>query len=153
MILNIVKDKKPKNILFYLPMNIEVDIMPLITKLRKTNINIFVPFIVGNTFKAVKFRLPLKINKFKIKEPNNSSFRNFNIDMAIVPVIGIDKNNRRIGFGKGMYDRYYDTLKIKPITVFVQRVLCKSNINLCESYDIKADYIITSSGYKLIKEN
>jgi 5-formyltetrahydrofolate cyclo-ligase len=52
--------------------------------------------------------------------------------------------NKRIGFGKGMYDRFFDRLGYKPIMVFTQLILCKSEKILSDNYDIQADYIITN---------
>jgi 5-formyltetrahydrofolate cyclo-ligase len=143
-LLNYINKHTPKNILLYIPMDIEVNVLPIINNLRKKkNINVYVPFIVGKSFKPVKYRLPLQKGKFNIKEPKNS-FLKVIIDMAIVPVVGIDGIDKRIGFGKGMYDRYYASLKHKPYTIFTQRVLCKTNKIISDKYDIKADYIITN---------
>ena len=133
-----------KNILLYLPLKMEVNIMPLIKRLRKEKkVQIYVPYMYEDSFKAVKYRLPLKIKKFGIKEPNNSYLTN-KIDLAIVPVVGIDALYKRIGFGKGMYDRYFYRLKHKPIIVFTQLTYCKSSKILSNHYDIQADYIVTN---------
>ena len=135
---------KPKNILLYIPMDMEVNVLPIINELRKkNNINVYVPLMVGESVRPVKFRLPLRRGKFNIKEPKNS-FLKVNIDMAIVPVVGIDGIDKRIGFGKGMYDRYYASLNHKPYTIFTQRVLCKTTEILSDDYDIQADDIITN---------
>jgi 5-formyltetrahydrofolate cyclo-ligase len=137
---------KPKKILLYLPLRLEVDVMPIINELRKIkNIEVYVPFMKGNSFVPVKFRLPLKVKKFGIKEPNFSTFRNNNIkfDMIVVPIVGIDETYRRIGFGAGMYDRFFETLKVRPITIFTQLKLCKSKEIVTSRHDIKPDYIIT----------
>ena len=98
----------------------------------------------GESFKIVKYRLPLYKKKFGIKEPNNSFFKAQKIDLAIIPVVGIDKLGKRIGFGKGMYDRFFDKLGYKPIMVFTQLILCKSGQILSLDHDIQADYIITN---------
>ncbi len=135
---------KPKNVLLYIPMGLEVDVLPLINDLRKQQINVFVPFMVGDSFKVVKYRLPLQIKKFGIKEPKNSFCVHKNIDLAIVPVVGVDKECKRIGFGKGMYDRFFYRLNYKPTIVFTQLTLCKANESLSNQYDIQADIIITS---------
>ncbi len=139
-----VGEYKPKSVLLYIPLNIEVDVTPLIKKLRKEGVEVFVPFMVGDSFKLVKYRLPLKRKKFGIKEPPNSFFKAKKIDLAIVPIVGIDKECKRIGFGKGMYDRFFDSLKYKPFTVFTQLYLCKSDKKLSNQYDIQADLIITN---------
>ena len=138
------KQSDSKNILLYIPLGIEVDVKPLINSLRKTKKNVYVPFMQGESFKIVKYRLPLCKKRFGIKEPNNSFFKNSKIDLAIVPVVGIDKLGKRIGFGKGMYDRFFDSLNYKPTTVFTQLVLCKSEKILSDNYDIQANYIITN---------
>lgn len=134
---------KARKVLLYVPLGLEVDVMPLINKLRKEkNIDVFVPFMFEDSFKIVKYRLPLKKKKFGIFEPNNSIYKS-RIDLAIVPIVGLDVLNKRIGFGKGMYDRFFYRLKYKPITVFTQRELCKTSEILSNHYDIEADYIIT----------
>jgi 5-formyltetrahydrofolate cyclo-ligase len=140
-----IKQSDSKNILLYIPLGIEVDVKPLINSLRKRkDTTVYVPFMQGESFKIVKYRLPLYKKRFGIKEPNNSFFKARKIDLAIVPVVGIDKLNKRIGFGKGMYDRFFDKLGYKPIMVFTQLILCKSEKILSDNYDIQADYIITN---------
>ncbi len=133
-----------KNILLYIPMGLEVNVLPLINDLRKRQINVFVPFMVGDSFKLVKYRLPLEVKKFGIKEPKNSFCLHKKIDLAIVPVVGVDNQYKRIGFGKGMYDRFFYKLNYKPFIVFTQLTLCKSKKTLSNDYDIQADLIITS---------
>jgi len=135
---------KPKNVLLYIPMGLEVNVLPLINDLRKKQINVFVPFMVEDSFKLVKYRLPLETKRFGIKEPKNSFCIHKNIDLAIVPVVGVDKECKRIGFGKGMYDRFFYRLGYTPTTVFTQLTLCKADKTLTNKYDIQADFIITN---------
>jgi len=138
-----INRSKAKNILLYIPLGIEVDVNPLINKLRK-NKNVYVPYMEGDSFKIVKYRLPLHKKKFGIRETNNSFCRAKKIDLAIVPVVGVDAIGKRIGYGKGMYDRFFGRLSYKPTLVFTQLILCQSDKILSESYDIQADYIITN---------
>jgi 5-formyltetrahydrofolate cyclo-ligase len=135
---------KPKSLLVYIPMELEVNIFPLIKRLRREKkIDIYVPYMEADSFKAVKYRLPLNRKKFGIKEPINSFF-NRKIDVAIVPVVGIDGVYKRIGFGAGMYDRFFHRLNYKPTLIFTQIILCKTTEILSNDYDIQADYVITS---------
>lgn len=141
-ILDIIDLYKAKNILLYLPLQLEVDVRPLINLLRKRkDIQVFVPLIEGDSFKSVKYRLPLKKGKMGIKEPRDSHFKG-KLDMIIVPIVGIDKTLARIGFGAGMYDRFVERLGYRPITVFTQRKLCISKEIITSSHDITPDYII-----------
>ncbi|MEA3289725.1 MAG: 5-formyltetrahydrofolate cyclo-ligase [Campylobacterota bacterium] len=145
-ILKIIDLHKPKNILLYIPLENEVDIRFLINILRKRrNIEVYVPFMKDKSFVPVKYRLPLKKKRFGIKEPVFSTYKNNKIplDMVIVPIVGIDNTFRRVGFGAGMYDRFFDTLSKRPKTVFTQLSMCYTSDVVTDKYDIRPDYIIT----------
>ena len=135
-----------KSIMLYIPLKTEVNLYPLIKRLRQEKKLLYVPFMEGTSFRLVKYRLPLTKKKFGINEPNDSKqYRVKNIDLAIVPIVGVDATYRRVGFGKGMYDRFYEkqNKNIKK-TVFVARELCYSKEIITDDYDIKADMIITA---------
>jgi 5-formyltetrahydrofolate cyclo-ligase len=144
----IINDLRVRDVMLYIPLPNEVDINPLILHLRRQKCNIWVPFMEGKSFRLVKYRYPLRIKKYGIKEPKNSyKFRKKQIDLAIVPIIGIDQTKRRIGFGKGMYDRFFEK-EIKNIkkVIFVARDLCYSQEIVTNHYDVKGDIIVTSQG-------
>ena len=145
-----LKKYKNKNILFYYPMGFEADIRKVLYKIRQTN-NVYLPFMVEQSFKMVPFRLPLKKKKFGIFEAGNT-LRNINkIDIAIVPSVGVDYNLQRVGFGKGMYDRFFEKLQKKPYTIFIQPELCYTRKKVCDSYDISCDLLLTPK-VKLVKK-
>jgi len=141
-----IREINAKNIMFYIPLEIEVDIMPLIVKLRREKRAIYVPFMEGKSFRLVKYRLPLEVKKFKVKEPKISRDYNKKIDLAIVPIVGTDKSMRRVGFGKGMYDRFFEK-KSKNInkTVFVMRILSYSREIITDNYDVKGELLISKT--------
>lgn len=133
-----------EKIMLYLPLKTEVNLYPLIKVLRRQGRQLYVPFMEGESFRLVKYRLPLKRKKFGIKEPNNSKqYRDKDLDLAIVPIVGMDVTQRRVGFGKGMYDRFFEREEkhIKR-TVFIARELCYSQEIITDHYDVKADMII-----------
>jgi len=141
-----IVESNAENIMLYVPLKTEVNLYPLIQRLRKEKKVLYVPFMEGASFRLVKYRLPLTKKKFGINEPNDSKqYRAKNIDLAIVPIVGVDATHRRVGFGKGMYDRFFEkqSENIKK-TVFVARELCYSNEIITDEYDIKADMIITA---------
>ncbi|WP_457749971.1 5-formyltetrahydrofolate cyclo-ligase [Sulfurimonas sp.] len=136
--------KKRLKILFFYPLPYEADILKTLKKIREKH-DVFVPFMQGESFKMVPFRLPLKKKKFGIFEAGNTIKNYNNIDIAIVPAVGVDGNLQRIGFGKGMYDRFFAKLKEKPYTIFVQPELCYTHQLICDAYDISCDVLITPS--------
>lgn len=139
-----IVEANAQNIMLYIPLGMEVNLFPLILKLRKEKRKLYVPFMEGASFRLVKYRLPLQKKRFGIKEPKDSKqVRNKQIDMAIVPIVGIDLTLRRVGFGKGMYDRFFEKnhKNIKEV-VFVARKLCYAHTLVTNHYDVKADKII-----------
>jgi len=149
ILLKKLSNKKYKNILLYISMGNEVVTKNLINQLKRKNKQIFVPFMQDVSFKMVKFSLPLKKKKFNIYEPKNKNKTKYKIDVAVVPIIGMDNNFKRVGFGKGMYDRFFDNLKYKPEVIFVQIYPCITKNIVTDKYDIKADSYIT---YNLVCE-
>jgi 5-formyltetrahydrofolate cyclo-ligase len=92
----------------------------------------------------VKYRLPLKIKKFGVKEPSKSNNIYKRIDLAIVPIIGTDSTLRRVGFGKGFYDRFFEREGDKIDQVcFIGRKLCLSPEIVTDNYDVEGDFYIT----------
>lgn len=149
-----IKDINAKNIMLYVPMDLEFNTLPLINLLRKEQKKVFVPYMMGKSFRLVEYRLPLKKKAFGIKEPNGSKVRVLpNIDLAIVPVVGIDETYRRVGFGKGMYDRFFEKYSnnIREVA-FVSRDLCFSNDIITDSHDVMADIIFTSKKVNINNE-
>ena len=142
-----IHEEKAQNIMLYLPLKMEVNLYPLIKQLRKEKRVLYVPFMEGASFRLVKYRLPLYKKQFGIKEPKDSKqTKRKKIDIAIVPIVGVDATHRRVGFGKGMYDRFFEknNKNIKKV-VFVARELCYAKEVVTDHYDVKADVIITST--------
>ncbi len=146
-----LKSIKNKKILFYYPLMFEADIKESLNILRK-NCKVYIPFMEGESFKMVPFRLPLKKKKFGILEAGNSLRNIKNIDIAIVPTLGVDGNMQRIGFGKGMYDRFFSKLKHRPYTIFIQPNLCYTDKFICDYYDISCDLLLTPKMRKYTKD-
>ena len=139
-----IRHDNARKIMLYLPLGTEVDLYPLIKQLRREKRALYVPFMEGKSFSLVKYRYPLEKKRFGIKEPKASKqYRIKQLDIAIVPIVGMDLTCRRIGFGKGMYDRFFEK-EIKNINkiVFVARELCYSKDEITDDYDVRADVII-----------
>jgi len=141
----LIRTQKSKNIMLYVPLKIEVNISSLILKLRREKKSLLVPFMEGESFSLVKYRLPLSSKKFGVKEPKNINKYKHKIDLAIVPVIGTDGTLRRVGFGKGFYDRFFEKnhKRIYKI-VFVGREYCVSSKIITDDYDVKGSMYFTS---------
>ena len=134
--------RNAKSVLGFWPLGMEPDIRSSLQTLRRRK-KVYLPFMEDDSFKMVPFRLPLEAKKFGIYEPGNSIRKIKKIDVAIVPAVGVDGEGRRIGFGKGMYDRFFARLRKRPYVIFVQSHICKTTQYICDDYDVKADQLIT----------
>ena len=149
----VLNDLNAQSILFYIPLATEIDLRPLLQAQKRRQKKCYVPFMVRESFKMVTYRLPLARRVFGLSEPNDSLLSIKNIDVAIVPVVGVDTDAKRIGFGKGMYDRFFPTLTKKPIIIFVQLDECICDTKITDHYDVQADIYITPQSIKYRKPN
>ena len=138
-----------KVIALYMPFNNEVDVTKLIVDAIKNNKKVCLPCCINNSemeFKLVNKLNDLTKNKFGIFEPklNCPTILKEDINLMIIPLLAFDEKNKRLGYGKGYYDRYLlGNSTIKKIGVAYKEQYCK-NLNLFTSkFDVSLDGIIT----------
>lgn len=87
----------------------------------------------------------LKLNKWGIPEPVEGIKIEANqLDVVFVPLLGVDLNGQRVGYGKGFYDRFLALCKPDVLKVglgFFAPI--ENNFEDCESTDIALDFLIT----------
>lgn len=75
---------------------------------------IYLPVINGDTLILRRFTSlgnMIPEPRFGILEPKGEDFHDWNdIDYAIIPGVAFDKNNNRLGRGKGFYDRILNSI-------------------------------------------
>ena len=143
-VLNNKKVLKSKNILIYVSLKDEVNTKIIIEELWNLNKNIYVPKVENNNinFYFINSFNDLKIGVFNILEPiTNIKYKNNKDSCIIIPGLLFDKDNYRLGYGGGYYDRFLENKNIYKIGIcFSTMIVDKINI---EKTDIKMDEIIT----------
>lgn len=132
-----------KTLLIYISINSEVDTIKIINYFLNTK-NIAVPKIIDNDmfFCYVTNLNELTPGKYNIPEPTNENIvTDFDNAICIVPGICYDKENYRIGYGKGYYDRFLSKNKIKTIGLCYKECMIEKIDN--DKYDYKIDEVIT----------
>ncbi len=132
-----------KTLLIYISINNEVDTIKIINYFLNTK-NIAVPKIIDNDmfFCYVTNLNELTSGKYNIPEPTNENIvTDFDNAICIVPGICYDKENYRIGYGKGYYDRFLSKNKIKTIGLCYKECMIEKIDN--DKYDYKIDEVIT----------
>lgn len=131
-----------KKIGIYLSYRNEVDTWQLIDEYQGIK-EIYVPVVNGKEIEFVLFDNNLKKNKYQIYEPINKQLINKDkLDLLIVPLVGYDKDNYRLGYGGGYYDRYL--VDYPGYTIGLAYSFQYLDNYQKENFDIPLDKIITN---------
>jgi 5-formyltetrahydrofolate cyclo-ligase len=135
-------------ILFYAPMAGELDLTPLLEEALQTGQGVALPRFVNETgtyqaFGVSDLRRDCAPGKFGIAEPGahcpNISLKH--LDLVLVPGLGFDLSGRRLGRGRGFYDRLLAGIAgAKCGIAFDQQVVGQIP---AERHDVAMNYILT----------
>lgn len=110
--------QKAQSILFFAPLPEELDIWPLLTEALSAGKLVALPRFVAasNHYVACPIRdlsRDLKTGRFGIREPAEDASQAAvkRLDFILVPGVAFDPHGRRLGRGKGYYDRLLGGLR------------------------------------------
>ncbi|MGL4654883.1 MAG: 5-formyltetrahydrofolate cyclo-ligase [Sarcina sp.] len=107
--------KNSKNIFIYVSMEDEINTIEIIKQAFKDGKIIAVPKIMRDKrMKALKINSldELSIGYFNVLEPTeNAKDLSEDIDLTIVPGLAFDSENKRLGYGGGFYDKFFEEHK------------------------------------------
>ena len=85
---------------------------------------------------------PKLVNQWGITEPiDDNSIEAQQLDVVIVPLLAIDQNGQRVGYGKGFYDKFTDNTNC--IKIGLSFFSPEELIEDTKSHDLQLDYCIT----------
>lgn len=143
-IIELEEYKQSDLILIYVSLNDEVDTLKLIEHSLKIGKEVAVPKCEGDNivFYNINKLSDLEEGSFRILEPKtNEVIGSFSDSICIIPGIAFDKENNRIGYGRGFYDRFLEKYDGIKIGLAYEECICDridSEIN-----DKKMDIVIT----------
>lgn len=144
-VINLEEYKQSELVLTYVTLKDEVDTIKLIEYSLKNGKKVAVPKCEGNdiVFYYISSLEDLENGKFGILEPKtNKAVKNLNNSICIIPGLAFDKQNNRIGYGRGFYDRFLENYNGIKIGLTYKECVC-DKID-AEINDIKMDRIITN---------
>jgi len=104
--------KNAQSVLFYAPVQWELDVWPLVAEALSAGKTIALPRFAAetNSYFACRIQNPtqdLKSGRFGIREPADHCAKDSlkRLDLILVPGVSFDLRGRRLGRGKGFYDR------------------------------------------------
>ncbi len=127
-----------KHIMIFYPLKDEINLLELLNEDKK----FYLPKMNGLTLNVCPYKKgdKLEIKAFGIKEPRTSPVSAKILDLIIVPALMVDKNNYRLGYGKGFYDRLITHTKAKTIVCIPKELLIEELP--IEPHDKKVDIVI-----------
>lgn len=141
--------KNAKCVALTIPFRTEINTYPIIEKLLKEGKTVCSPICEKETRKMTFYKID-SLNEliegyYGIKTPpeiEKNIVEKNDIDLILVPGVGFDKNNYRIGFGGGYYDRYLKDYKGHTIALaFKEQIVEKVPKN---EFDLPVDLVITN---------
>jgi 5-formyltetrahydrofolate cyclo-ligase len=133
------------SILLYMPLQAEVDVRLVYERAISDGKNVALPRFLPETKAYAAFFVgdkPLAAGPFNILEPamNNPAPLN-RLDLIMVPGLGFDARGRRLGRGKGFYDRLLSAASgVKCGICFEEQLLPEIPV---EPHDILLDFVAT----------
>ena len=105
-------------IMFYVPLDEEVDTMPLLRETLAKGKSVVIPWVdrKSGSLLPVEIRDPshdLTRGTYGVLEPKTKLVHPFNtarLSAVLVPGLAFDRRGRRLGRGRGYYDRFLKTL-------------------------------------------
>ena len=135
--------KDAQKIGLYYPIGSEILTQDIIQELISKGKEVFLPKVIGENmeFRKIEDFGSLEIGSFDIMEPKENCRVDNNLDIIIVPTVGISPSGVRLGYGHGFYDKFLAEKDIITISPVLEKQIIK-NIPKSE-HDINMDWIIT----------
>ena len=147
-ILSIPKFRQASVVMLYRSAKGEVDTEDLWKKCRELGKICVFPKCISKTemIAALAEREEdFSVCRFGISEPvSDEAFPKEKIDVVIVPALGFDRQNYRVGYGGGYYDRYLSDYHGTAIGLCFSELL--SETVYPNDWDIPVDFVITQDG-------
>jgi 5-formyltetrahydrofolate cyclo-ligase len=86
-------------------------------------------------------------NQYGIPEPENGlHIPPEAIDLVFVPLLAFDKSGQRVGYGKGMYDRFLKGCRPDTTTIGLSLFDPVDAISDTDAFDVPLDKVVTPTG-------
>jgi 5-formyltetrahydrofolate cyclo-ligase len=137
----------------------ELDTYGIWTDLMNCNCEVYVPLWnqESNTLTHYLFtdQAQLSINQYGIPEPNTGQIiANELLDIVLVPLLTFDKFGYRVGYGKGVYDRFLIECKENTLFIGLSQFDSMEEIDDLNDFDIPLHYCITPNNvYQFEKQS
>lgn len=124
----------------------EIDTRIFIDAFLKADICVFVPKVVEDTLISVEINKDtiFETSSWGISEPvSNEDSQELHFDYVITPLLYCDHKGNRIGYGKGFYDAFFQSISVESKKIGVNYFNPAEAIDDVWENDIPLDYLVT----------
>jgi 5-formyltetrahydrofolate cyclo-ligase len=141
---NVIENQK---VSIFLPISKfnEINTLEFIKFLWSKKLNVFIPKIIDKDLISVKFTSETVLiqNSWGILEPLSNQNEETVFDYVITPLLYCDSFGNRVGYGKGFYDKFFQTINSDAKKIGVNYFSPTDVIDDISELDVKLDYLIT----------
>lgn len=147
--------KESKTIFTYVSISSEVNTINICRKILDDGKTLLIPKInmENKTMDSVILNSldDLIEMEFNIPSTDNGIIYNGEIDLVLVPLLGININGYRLGYGGGYYDKFLKNRHAKNTVALSYSFQITNNIPI-DKWDVQLNYILNENGLKRIEE-
>ncbi len=149
-----------RSLAVYLAADGEIDPAPLVERVRRAGMRVFLPVLRPRPSRALWFtEYPpgtlLRRNRFGIPEPDIRRQRSvppWGLDLVLMPLVAFDPQYNRLGMGGGFYDRTLASLLRRrywhrPRLIGLAHELQRVPALTAAGWDVPLDAVITEQGF------
>ena len=92
-------------------------------------------------FRKIKDFASLEKGNFDIMEPKNNCEKDNELDILLVPTVGISVDGVRLGYGHGFYDKFLSKNRIDSISLVYEKQVIKKIPS--SDHDVIMNWILT----------
>ena len=135
--------RNAQNIAAYYPIGSEVKTQDIMQEILQQGKTLLLPKVVEDDliFRKVTDMKNLEKGNFGILEPKDECPQSDQIDVILVPTVGITRKGVRLGYGHGFYDRFLKTSSAETIALTYSKQVVNS-IPISD-HDVKINWVVT----------
>lgn len=132
--------KNAEHVMLFYPLKYEINLLDLLNDNKK----FYFPKVAGENLLVCPYDGSIRLEKssLNIYEPVSEPVEAEILDLIFVPALAVDKNNFRLGYGGGFYDRFLKTIDVITAVPIYENFVVEELPH--DDYDVRVDYIITN---------
>lgn len=141
-----------KKIGAYYPIGSEVLTQDIMQEILSCGKELFLPKVVEKQmeFRKITDFSCLEKGHFDILEPKGDCPIDNNLDLLLVPTVGISQEGVRLGYGYGFYDKFLSKNNIETISLVYEKQVIKKIPK--SDHDVLMNWILTEDRFDLVSQ-